>query len=132
MTECSATTSAGQPCESPALEGSDRCLFHDPTHRALSSRGGRVSQHADTPVSGLTADLGTAEGIQRTLEATARALIEGRIDRPRANAVAYLCGTAISGLKAFDYSKRIKNLEVRLGLRDTDEDATETEVSHGR
>jgi len=120
---CQFVKTDGSPCLADPQTDSKYCLWHDPwgevkeARLEASRRGGRSSRRADAPVD-IPIDLTTPEAILTTLQATARAVVAGEIDRSRANAVGYLAKTAGETIKALQHERRLRKVEERLGLRD--------------
>ena len=54
--------------------------------------------------------------------AAAQTLADGETDRPTANALSYVLATATQATKLVGHEKRIRKLEVRLGLREPETD----------
>lgn len=120
---CMGTNEHGEPCGAEALADSDWCAFHDPReewrthHREASSRGGKASRVPQRPV-GIVFDVSTPDATLATLQATGKALAEGRCDRGTANALGILAKNATDLHKVLGYERRLSAVERRLGLRE--------------
>ena len=126
--KCSAALSDGSGCQAEALVDGQHCAFHDKRqewrarHVDISRKGGKAAHAAPGPVD-LRVDVSTAEGILRTLQEAAQAVVDGRMDRARSNSLGYLCATANQALKVHRFEERVRKIEVRLGLRESEEEA---------
>jgi len=124
--KCSKTGSEGWTCQAEALSDSIYCFMHDDRPQTVAkraearSRGGRTTRSADAPVD-IPIDLSSPGAILDTLQATARAVVAGEIDRSRANAVGYLAKTAGETIRALQHERRLRKVEELLKLRDPDE-----------
>jgi hypothetical protein len=65
-------------------------------------------------------DVSSPEAILETLRAVAQSLADGESDRSTTNALSYVLATATQATKLVSHEKRIRKLEVKLGLRDED------------
>lgn len=83
----------------------------------MSKKGGRASRAPPRAVDGLEPDFSSPDAILDTLQRTARAVVEGRLDRSRANAVGYLAKTAQETIKTLRHEARLLSIERRLNLR---------------
>jgi hypothetical protein len=70
----------------------------------------------------VTVDVSTPEKPLKTLQATAQALADGKTDRSTANGVFYAVVTSVQVHKITGHEKRIRVLEIKLGLREGDAD----------
>src|SRR5437867_697911 len=119
--KCSKQLSSGLECGAEALSDSVYCLMHDERpvsvqkHREMSRRGGQ-NKLAAKPVD-IAVDLGSAHGILDTAQKVGQALLQGKVDRSRANALSYILATAIQARKVLDYEERLRRIERRLDLR---------------
>jgi len=120
--KCSKRTSDGIPCGAEAQSDSIYCFFHDDRpetivrRNAARSAGGRAKPRG-APV---TVDVSSPEAILETLRAVAQALADGEADRSTTNALSYVLATATQATKLVSHEKRIRKLEVKLGLREED------------
>lgn len=125
MTKCTWSTVDGLPCNAEALidSPSGRCFIHDDRpeiaqQRAQArSRGGKAKPKG-APV---RIDVSSPEAILESLRAVGQALADGETDRSTANALSYVLSSAAQTTKLVGHEKRIKRLEIRLGLAEPEE-----------
>lgn len=80
--ECKFIKDDGEPCQTPVMEGSEYCFFHDPSkvveRLEAASRGGKsrvkVLDQSDIKIKSLT-------GVVRLLEQTVNQVLRDRTDR---------------------------------------------------
>ena len=123
--KCSWTSpGSGAACDSEALttDPEGKCWFHSDTNAEARAearrRGGRNSRPVGVP--GITMDVSTPEAILESLRAVGQAMADGRTDRSTANSLSYILATATQALKLVSHEKRIKALEIKLGLKEPD------------
>ena len=123
MTTCRWTTPSGLTCDAEALtsDPDEKCWFHSETNEEARAearrRGGKASRAIQRPT-GIAIDVSSAEAILESLRAVGQALADGRADRSTANSLSYILSTATQATKLVGHERRIKRLEVKLGLRD--------------
>src|SRR2546422_758168 len=85
MRKCIALTKAGSPCQTSALTGSDKCIYHDNSPngieiRADGNRAAARSRHAYLQLKKQSAQLRTPDEIANWKTEIAIQLREGSID----------------------------------------------------
>ena len=122
--KCSKITSDGIPCGAEAQSDSIYCFFHDDRPETIVRRNAARSAGGKAKPKGspVQVDVSSPEAILETLRAVAQALADGESDRSTTNALSYVLATATQATKLVSHEKRIRKLEVKLGLREEDPD----------
>ena len=125
--KCSWTGSSGAGCDAEALvnDPQGRCWFHSDTNeesrQEARRRGGRASARGPlgAPVQ---VDVSSPEKALETLSATAQALADGKTDRSTANSIFYAIATSPQVHRLASYERRLRAVEVKLQLRDPEDE----------
>ena len=105
----------GKECRARRLAGSDYCFFHDPDkeaeRKAAQRAGGQKNKMAVLPSSAPDAKLRSADDAVKLLAETINQVRRGELDPKIANAVGYLAGLLMKGLRESETERRLAALE---------------------
>ena len=119
MKACKAKNAKGEPCQAPAIDGSEYCFFHAP-ERAADRQAARVKGAKASPrktvVLGNDVDLADAESVRALLAGMLREVMGtqtgGRMDIvKKARCAGYLGGILLKAVELSEIEKRITALE---------------------
>jgi hypothetical protein len=115
---CESVTGDGTACRARPVAGSRFCFFHDAdrqTARRTAQRAGGQKKHlAVLPESVPDAPLKSAGDAVALLADTINQVRRGEIDPKVANAVGYLAGLLMKGLRETETERRLTALEAAL------------------
>ena len=123
--KCSKRTSDGIGCGAEAQSDSIYCFMHDDRPEIVQKRyearsAGGVARRASQRGAPVHIDVSPPEAILESLRAVGQALADNECDRSIANALSYILATATQATKLVSHEKRIRKLEVKMGLREED------------
>jgi len=112
---CQGEKSDGAKCRARPVAGSSYCFFHDPekqAERKVAQRaGGQKNKMAVLPSSVPDAKLQNADDAVKLLAETINQVRRGEVDPKVANAVGYLAGLLMKGLRESETELRLAALE---------------------
>ncbi len=112
---CQGSKSDGAKCRARPIDGSSFCFFHHPEkereRRAAQRAGGQKNKMAVLPGSVPDAKLQNADDAVKLLAETINQVRRGEIDPKIANAVGYLGGLLMKGLRESETERRLAAIE---------------------
>ncbi len=109
---CAALNVRGEPCQSPAMIGRNKCCMHTGDHaKVLGARGGRRRAVYDlkelTPLPAPR----TAEDVIRLVSETIHDLRTGKIDARLSNSICYAIGPLLNAIEVHDLGAKLDRAE---------------------
>ena len=126
---CKATTQSGEPCQAPAMAGSDFCFAHDPTkteqaEAARRAGGVQRARQMDQAMHGAPSPtpawwpLETAAHARAGLAHVVQETLSGRLAARDCNAASGALSALVGALRATDLEQRLELLERTLDHRE--------------
>ncbi len=112
---CTATASAGTPCEAPPVDGGSLCFFHagGAALKEAASKGGRHRRRRTLPPGTPMQSIQNPEDLRRLTEVTLHQLRTGQIDTKVATGIGYLISAGLKVIELTDVDRRLRRLETR-------------------